>query len=379
MEALVLTLIAALVIIGIAYYYFRIYRTPKVVSGPSAYILGLNYLISGELDKAKEKFLQEIHENTDNIDAYLKLGALLRQRGQTSAAIKVHKSLTVRSNLKTADRIEVFRELALDYEQTGALPQAVEYTNQILKISSEHRWALGFRIKLAEKQKDWSAAFDATKKLNSATGNKDTKKLAQYRAEEGRALIIQGKGKEGRIKCRESLKLDSSCLYAYIGLAQSYIAEGREEDALEELNNLIKENPEQAYVAYDALENLYFSLGRFGELQLLYNKILGKRPDDLHAVYALARFLRKKGEINEALRVCRQALEQHPTDLWLRRFMVRTLIEENRTKEIVPIVLDVLGRVLTEHPQFTCKACQYPTEDPLWRCPRCGTLDAFEF
>ena len=102
------------------------------------------------------------------------------------------------------------------------------------------------------------------------------------------------------------------------------------------------------------------------------------RPEDLHAAKALARLLEKKGDVNGALKVCSEALERHPDDLWMRRFMIRALVDADRIEEIGPLVIEVLDRVLIEEPQFTCTQCGYQTREPIWRCPKCSSLASFD-
>ncbi|MCX6641295.1 MAG: tetratricopeptide repeat protein [bacterium] len=377
MGATFLVFIAAVIVAGVAYYYYKVYQHPKITERKLPYTQGLNYLLAGEPDKAKDMLMEAVRRDSENLDAYLKLGALLRQKGQPASAAKIHQSLTVRSDLNHADQIEVYKELALDYDAAGVGSRAAEYADRILNLSSDNRWGLEFRVKLAQQMNDWAAAFEMTRRLNSVNGKKDDALLALYRVEEGRALMESGKDKDGRVKCREAIKLDRSCSLAYLTLAKSYIRENREEDAVKELKNLLEAKPEHGYLAYDLMENLYFNLGRFDEIERLYRDIIRKRPEDLHAAQALARLLRKKGEFDRALRVCQEALERHPEDLWSRRFMISMLMENGRTDQIGLLVIELLDQVLAENPRFSCSACGYKTDEPLWRCPNCAGLGTF--
>lgn len=370
--------LAAIIVTTAVYYYLRILQQEKTSETTQPYTEGLNFLLAGDIQKAKERLNEAVRRDTENIDAYLKLGAIMRQSGQLSSAIKIHQSLTIRSDLKESKKTEIYKELALDYEQAGSLQKAAGYTDKLLALDGSNRWAIPFRIRLAEQLNDWQTAFNLTKKHTSILKNAEPFKLALYRVEEGRVLMKDGREKEGRVKCREALKLDHTCAPAFLTLAQSYIKEEREEDALKEVKLLLETNPDQGYLAYELMENLYFNLGRFDEIETIYREILSERPADLPAAKALARFLRKKGEVERVLKVCQDALNYHPEDLWMRRFMIRTLLEANRLNEIGPLALELLDRIFEEQTHYTCSKCGYRTEETLWRCPDCGYFGTFD-
>ncbi|MBU1650962.1 hypothetical protein KKA00_01985, partial [bacterium] len=354
----IFTIVAVVVAMSaLIYYYTTAYRKSKASELKQPYTQALNELLEGNLEAAKERFQDAVREDTDNLDAYLKLGAVLRELNQVVQAVKVHQSLTVRSDLKAGQKVEIYRELAQDYEQGKSFHKAAEWAEKILHLVSDHRWALQFRVRMAECVEDYQTAFSFTKKLNSAEGVKDSTRLALYRVEEGRKLIAAGKGRDGRIKCREGLKLDKKCAYAYLTLAESYIEEERESDAIKELDNLLEINPDKSYLAFPRIEELYYDQGRFGEVEQIYRDLLLKQPKNLSASKALAQFMNKKSDIDGVLRVCQQALEHHRDDLWIRRFMIRTLVENNRTSEIGPLVIEILDRVLDEQRFFECKVC----------------------
>jgi len=373
-------IIAIAIVIAVAVlfiYYMTAYRKSKKSELKQPYTQALNELLDGNLETAKERFQEAVRADTDNLDAYLKLGAVMRELDQVVQAVKVHQSLTVRSDLKAGQKVEIYRELALDYEKGKSYHKAAEWAEKILQLSTDHLWALQFRIRMAEAVEDYQTAFSYTKKLNSAEGVKDSSKLALYRVEEGRKLIASGKGRDGRIKCREALKLDKKCAHAYLTLAESYIEENRENDAIKELNNLMDVNPEKSYLAFHRIEELYYDEGRFGEVEQIYRDLLLKQPSNLPASKALAQFMSKKGDTDGVLRVCQQALQSHPDDLWIRRFMIKTLVENNRTSEIGPLVVEVLDRVLDEERFFECEYCGHKTPKAIWKCPVCSAVGSF--
>ncbi|TKJ41840.1 hypothetical protein CEE37_04535 [candidate division LCP-89 bacterium B3_LCP] len=378
MTMTILVVATALVVAIIILSLVRVKKNKSAKEMDQPYTRGLNFLLAGEIEKAKEQFSQAVRTDSDNIDAYLKLGALMRQSGQASQAIKVHQSLTIRMELKQAQKVEIYRELASDYLASGSYAKAAEFSDKILSLLKEDRKALKLRIDIAEKEGDWTIAFNLTKRLASVDGVKLDDQLALYRVQEGYKLIDVGKGKDGRIKCREALKIDRKCAPAYLCLVKSYIEEERQDDALKEVRNLLNHNPEKGYLAYDIMEDLYFNLKRFDEIEGLYRDIITERPGDLQASRALARFLHRKGDVDRTLAVCQDALIHFPEDVWMRRYMIRTLLDAGRTEGIGPIAIELLDRIFDERPQFTCSSCGYKTNEALVLCPECSSLGTFK-
>ena len=57
------------------------------------YILGLNFLVSNQLDLAIEELTKAAGLDADALEIHLILGNLYREKGQVSKAIQVHQSL----------------------------------------------------------------------------------------------------------------------------------------------------------------------------------------------------------------------------------------------------------------------------------------------
>ena len=78
-------------------------------SDSSDYIKALNALIEGNMDEAIRLFYNSVRQNTENIDAYIRLGDIFRQQGKVEKAIKVHRELLVRRNLSQHSRNQIRR------------------------------------------------------------------------------------------------------------------------------------------------------------------------------------------------------------------------------------------------------------------------------
>ena len=63
------------------------------------YILGLNFLVSNQLDLAIDELTQAAGLDADALEIHLILGNLYREKGQVSKAIQVHQNLLQRPRL----------------------------------------------------------------------------------------------------------------------------------------------------------------------------------------------------------------------------------------------------------------------------------------
>ena len=63
------------------------------------YVLGLNFLVSNQIDLAIEELSQAARIDSDALEIHLILGNVHRERGQVARAIQVHQALLQRPKL----------------------------------------------------------------------------------------------------------------------------------------------------------------------------------------------------------------------------------------------------------------------------------------
>src|SRR4030066_876652 len=110
--------------------------TPKEIA-QEIFVEGLMALASGNHKVAYQKFRSVVQQDTENVDAYLMLGNLLRQRGKAEKALQIHKELTIRPSLTEAKRIQVQKSLADDYLAVGQHDRAAEILEELWKKEKE--------------------------------------------------------------------------------------------------------------------------------------------------------------------------------------------------------------------------------------------------
>lgn len=374
-EISILTLI--LVALIIIYYYTRRYRKPS--EKQDHYLQALEYLVDGDVKRAIQKFKEAIRENTENIQAYLRLGDLLRERGLARNALKIHKDLTLRSNLSAEYLNKVQKSLMLDYEALGDFKNATESALQLLaKESPPSKESASKLISYLEKQEKWGEAFEAAKKYFKPVPQFVRQKMALYRVFEGLKLEEKSNGKEARIKFKEALRQDPKCAAAYYYMGHSYIREERLEDAVNEWQALCTHIPEKAHVIFDDLEKAWFELGKFAEAENFYNNILETNADNIHAALALAEIYNKKGEYDRALDILERYDDIYPAHPRVQTFKIQVLFNKSQYKAAGSLALDFFkAHKYLDKEIYTCQECQYESNKPLWICPQCKSIGSF--
>ncbi len=375
-DLLILFLIViALIII---YLYTRHYRRPS--KGKNNYLEALEFLADNDYKRAIQKFKETVKENTENISAYLRLGNLLRERGFAKNALKIHKDLTLRSGLKPDIQIKVQHSLMLDYEAMGDMEHAIDMANKILSKDSAYSREVSNRLlNYLEKKQDWEAAYDASKTNMKQLSNPQKKRMALYLVFEGLDLMKEDKGRDARIKFKEALKIDAQCTPAYYHLGQSYYLEDRLEDAVREWQSLCQHIPEHAYIAFDALERAWFELGKFTEAEKLYNDMLTTNSENIQAALALAEIYSKKGEYDRALELLDRFESMRPNDPQIISYKIQLLHNKNQYKTASSVALDYFQKQnILISKNYVCQECHYTSEEPLWICPRCKSIDTFK-
>ncbi len=366
------------VVIGAVFVFLYLQRRERrKLTVQSPYTEALHALLIGDQPHALQKLKQTVQGDTNNIDAYIRLGNLHIEMNDYARALKIHRMLTLRVDLTKAQRIDVYRALARDYTVMKDFPRALESLDQILQLSKNDVEALKAKQALLEKQKNWAAAFETAKKLQSVDGAVSFRRLAILKVQEALQIAEKGKEREGRLRLREAVRLDGTYPAPFLYWGNSYIREGRIEDAVNTWKKLLDRDPAHSYLIFQRLADNLFELGRFGEIEQIYREVLRKHPQNVHAYVALSKFLDKRGDQAESITVLEDGLDKNPESLWLRRRLIRIYGELGNLDRLRTLSRDILSRVMKEAYEFTCKECGFVTREALWHCPKCGALDSF--
>ncbi|UCE20532.1 MAG: tetratricopeptide repeat protein [Gemmatimonadota bacterium] len=374
-EKILLSTVIVVVVFLILVLVWFLFRKQRPGKKKTPYIEALNAIISGDMKTALQKLRETVHIDSHNVDAYLKLGNLLRQSGDIERALKVHKSLTVRP-LSSRQRTEVLKALACDYLEARKFDKARSSVQEILSQERKELWALETLLSIHEETSEWDDACDTLKQIQKLQGQRDDVLLALYKVCAGKTLDEKGDHHRARLKYKEALRIDARCTPAYLSLGDSYVSEQRLTDAIGYWKKLIEVTPEHAFLTFERLEKAHFELGDFGSMVRIYQDLINRRPNDLRALFAFVRIKEKMGDVDEALALCHQALEKEPQCLDAQWCLVKCYHARGDDARAIEYALNLEKEFKRKQP-FRCSQCGFQSQEPLWRCPQCKQWRTF--
>ena len=156
MSYTVISIIILVVILTIFLFINFDYNKKYKKTEKDLYYEALDQLLTGKLKEAYATLLALIKNDTNNVKAYLKLGQVLREIGKPERALKVHKSLLIRKDLTSYERIELLKNISLDYRNINNIGIIFDYLRSkfefILTIShkQEIRQHINYQIHLRQ-------------------------------------------------------------------------------------------------------------------------------------------------------------------------------------------------------------------------------------
>ncbi len=314
----------------------------------SHYTDGLNHLLAGRKSEALEKFRATVKQDSTNVDAYIKVGDVLRELGQPERAITVHKHLTVRTGLSPKQRQQILQCLATDYQVAKQFDNALSVLDQVLHDDRAADWAREMKLGILEAQEEWELAFQVCTELGRRNGRPRKARLALYKVHEGIKCQSAEQVKDARLRFRESIKIDPEGPPGYIYLADSYKSEGSTGEALKTLKEFVKKVPDQSFLALDRIKHLMYEGGIYSEISGFYEQLLRQHPENLSLRLALAENYEKKGDYQRAIDGCQEVLQKDPGNKEARKALIRLYHNAGDDDEALRIALELIDESVRE-------------------------------
>ena len=340
----------------------------------SRYIEALYALIDGRKDDAYTLLTSAVRNGEDDIDAYIKLGDLMRERGQAEKALQLHRGLTVRSALTFDDEKAIQLAIANDLAALGKVDRAVAALETVRKKRRDAD-VLSALHSLYHLQGDFDNAYSALQELSRVDDSFTSHMRASYLTSVACSMIESGDiGRCGKYleKARKEDKTCTGALYFSAGLAMESGDLDRASRRWEELLMLdMGYFPEVA----PGLEKALFESGRFDELEGILSRLLAAYPSDPLLLTSLAGFFAKKGEISRGIDLLENEKGKIAKNSNLTISLSSLYIKNGRTDEALS-VLEENDKIPSSLASWKCGSCGEMYKTSLGFCRSCCSFDS---
>ena len=353
----IVSIVIIVVILSIFIFINFDYSKKYKKSEKDLYYEALDLLITGKLKEAYQTLLALIKNDTNNVKAYLKLGEVLREIGKPDRALKVHKSLEIRKDLTSYERIELFKNISLDYKHLNKIDDAISESLQILKLEKHNEWALSHLIELYKLVDDWSSSKRYLQIYQKITGDVDSRILGLYIVKQGKIELDKGNFIKARSYFEEAVNLNNELGLCYKLIGDSYSQESevmyeksKEENyegCLEQAKELLSKalsmwvkyaqsKPAQSKNVIHLIKDSLFVLERYSELEFILKDLVERDSNNIDALINLADYYSNEGESQKSINLLDSLKEKDKQSVLARmvRLKLRVKISDSISNDI---------------------------------------------
>lgn len=308
----------------------------------------LHAVLDHDLAGAEVALSETLRRDSSQIDAYLALASVYRQRGEIGRAIHLHQNLLLRRDLGPPERFRALLGLADDFREGGFLRRAIAAYEEVLTRAPRDARALRALVRLLVDAREPRRAVPFAKRLARVEGGDAARALeAQVHVELAQVERAEGRSQAARKALRRGLDLDPRAVHAWVALGEVEAELGREKDALAAWQRVPEVDRRAGPLVYPRIAATFAALGRARDYEAWLRELLAGDADDACARLALARALAARGAAAEALDETATVLERDPRHLEAHAVRGRVLLSEGREAEVVKAhetLLDLLER-----------------------------------
>ncbi|RDI42736.1 lipopolysaccharide assembly protein LapB [Aquicella lusitana] len=346
-------------------------ESPRKVNLPRDYLIGLNFLLNEETDKAVDIFIKMLEVDSDTVETHLAVGKLFRRRGEVDRAIRIHQNLIARPQLERIYREQSLFELGQDYLSAGMLDRAERIFLELVNAKSHSAQALRTLIDIYQQEKDWENAVQIATRYESVTRQNMQPVIAHYYCELAEASFNKGDYEVAARHLEEASAVDSSCVRASLLKAKIDMEQGDFKSALRNLKRIKDQNPHYLSEAIDLLASCYERLGQEDEL-VTYLKNLVEEYPRTPVVLILAERIRKWKGDKVAAQFVADYVRRYPSLGGLNLFINLYISGvQGQAKEDLHIVQKLMKKILANKPDYQCTSCGFSGKTLHWQCPGC--------
>ena len=338
---------------------------------PSAYFMGLNFLLNQQPDEAIEVFIKVLEADTATVETHLALGNLFRRRGEVERAIRMHQSLISRPTLDKFQRSQALLELGQDYLKAGLLDRAENLFQELVQIRLQTDAALHFLVQIYQQEKEWHKAIVASRKLARTSGKSQGAVIAQFYCELAGQLIAGRDFTSARRHLAHALTYHPPCVRASLLLGQLESLDGKDREAIKAWKCIEAQDP---HYLGEVANDIAASYKRLNDESGLYEYFSGvlQRHGDVVVMLAMADIIRHREGLEAAENFVAMWLRIQPSVHGLYRLIELNLsTADSAHRSDLALLHGIIERLVAQQRGYVCLQCGFRGSSLHWQCPGC--------
>lgn len=339
------------------------------------YVRGLKFLLKEQPDRALEALTGAGELDDDTVETHFALGQLFRKRGEVERAIRVHRDLMDRPNLRRVEREKAQFALAEDYLSAGLFDRAETLLGELRQSPRQGVEALRRLIRLSELTREWERAIELHTELEQTDGSASRSGIVMHylcelaeQARQGKDLARAGQWLERAEKGgQESVR---------VLLLRAAVAgdSGDHNGAIRFYGRAAEREPSLLVDILPKLSAAAAAGGREEEFSRFLTNILRQDPA-VSRLIAFATMVDPGIRDPQAVRCLWDFVASDPTlQALIDGDRLRAASEPERHRALDRI-RGALRAMATAGRAYRCLECGYSSVSLQWQCPGCGAWD----
>ncbi len=241
------------------------------------------YKYNGQVRKAIETYEEILEEEPNELQAILSLAELFRLLKNKKNSLKYLKMILDNPKSTSEDVENALVYLARINTELADFPEAIKYLDRLQELYPEDYSIMTQRVNAYSKMKNWEKCLEIYEKLLIKSPNdiETYEKIGQMKFN----LKNWDEALELYQKLLETDEIGSDSYILHQNrIAEIYINNGRNDDAIELLTELIREHPTEDMLAF-TLAQAYLGDGDYERAVALYTNLMEDLPQEqLHIV-----------------------------------------------------------------------------------------------
>lgn len=336
------------------------------------YVVGLNYLLNEQPDKAVDIFIKLLEVDSETVETHLALGSLFRRRGEVDRAIRIHQNLIARPQLSLRERKEALMALGQDYMSAGVFDRAERIFLEVVEIGgAKEISSLQGLLAIYQQEKAWEKALDVIKQIEVSTGQSMHTQAAHYYCEIAAQALKNNLPDKAQAAIKQALQIDKMSVRASLMQASLDISNGRYKQAIRSLRRVPFQDPE--FIS-EIIEPLLVCHQKTDDLPNGINYLMDTINEYPRAstIFVIGDYIRKEKNIDSAIDFVSEKLSSYPSIRGLNKLIYWHLeTAHGKVKEKLEMLFNITSKFLDNKPVYRCGHCGFGARHLHWHCPSC--------